>query len=66
MLHSASVAKLDSNPFVLLTIFIPLLNPEPQPSPDVLRENLRTSILHGGAQPGGHAHLDGRHCDGCR
>ena len=39
---------------------------EPQPFSDLLREDPRPALLHGGSLPGGHAHLDGRHSNGGR
>ncbi|MEJ1286259.1 pleckstrin homology like domain family B member 3 [Cricetulus griseus] len=38
---------------------------EPQPPPDLLRQDLRTPFLYGGPQPGSHAYLDRRHRDRC-
>lgn len=37
-----------------------LRSPEPQPLPDVLREDPRPALLHGGAVSRGHEDLDGR------
>lgn len=43
-----------------------LSSTEPQPRADVLREDPRPPLLHGGAVGRGHAHLDGRHRHGGR
>lgn len=38
--------------------------PEPEPLPDLLREDPRPALLHGGPLSGGHEDLDGRDCHG--
>lgn len=40
--------------------------PEPKPFSDLLREDPRPSLLHGGPLPRGHEDLDGCHSDGRR
>lgn len=40
-------------------------NAEPQSISDLLCENPRPTLLHGGSIPGGHEDLDGCHSDGC-
>lgn len=41
-------------------------SPEPKPVSDLLCEDPRPSLLHGGPLPGGHEDLDGCHSDGRR
>lgn len=54
--------------FVLKSLHLSLWSdpPEPQPVFDLLCEDPRPPVLHGGPIPRGHEDLDGCHSNGCR